>query len=84
MHAFVYASHRRPDAYLWLRQRDAFDDLPDALREQLGDLRFVLELDLDAERTLPNADAAAVLAKLTEQGWYLQLPPADATAGDEG
>lgn len=75
MQAHVYASRRQAGTYVWLCRRDDFDSLPDTLRERLGELRFVLELDLTAERRLPNADAAAVLARLEDQSWYLQLPP---------
>lgn len=76
MQCFVYASHRRPDTYLWLRQRDALDGVPGNLRQTLGELRFVIEVELDAGRRLPNADAPTVLTRLESQGWYLQMPPA--------
>ena len=36
-----------------------------------------LEVDLTPERQLPHENAAAILASLGNQGWYLQLPPAD-------
>lgn len=80
MLCFVYASPRRSDTYVWLRERDGFDVLPAGLADQLGTLRFVLEIDMTAERQLPREDAAVVLTHLAEQGWHLQLPPArDAT-----
>lgn len=77
MQCFVYASRRKPDTYVWLRQRNHFDLLPVPLLEQLGELHFVLDVDLTPERRLPREQAATVLASLQEQGWYLQLPPAD-------
>jgi uncharacterized protein YcgL (UPF0745 family) len=81
MQCFVYASRRKPDTYLWLAKRDDFDVLPDSLRGMLGELRFVLELQLDAHRQLPREDATQVLAHLREQGWHLQLPPENALTG---
>ena len=81
MHCYVYASRRKPDAYLWLAERDGFDVLPAPLREMLGELRFALELPLDAQRRLPREDAAQVLAHLRERGWHLQLPPERALGG---
>ncbi|BFI97367.1 MAG: YcgL domain-containing protein [Rhodanobacter sp.] len=81
MQCFVYASRRKPDTYLWLAERDGFDALPGSLRSMLGELRFAMELQLDAQRRLPREDAAQVLAHLREQGWHLQLPPEGALAG---
>lgn len=81
MQCYVYASRRKPDTYLWLAERDGFDVLPESLREVLSELRFALELQLDAQRRLPREDTAQVLAHLREQGWHLQLPPEGALAG---
>lgn len=83
MQCFVYASRRKADTYVWLRQRDDFDTLPEPLREKLGELRFVLEVDLTPERHLPRENPADILAHLDAQDWHLQLPPADPVhAGD--
>lgn len=84
MHCFVYASRKRAEMYVWLAERDRFDLLPDSLQRQVGDLRPVLDVHLDPQRRLPRADAATVLAALREQGWYLQLPPADPQHPDAG
>ncbi len=75
MLCFVYASLRKADTYVWLTRQDDFGVLPESLALMLGDLRFVLEVELDAQRKLPKEDAAAVLKNLQEQGWHLQLPP---------
>ncbi|QWT19211.1 YcgL domain-containing protein [Bacillus sp. NP157] len=74
MHCFVYASLRKPDTYVWLAQRDAFDRLPEPLVLLLGELRFVLEVQLTANRKLPQEDTEKVLANLNELGWHLQAP----------
>lgn len=75
MQSFVYASQRKPGSYLWLAQRDAFGQLPKSLTELLGELRFVMEVTLDATRKLPVEDIAQVREHLRTQGWHLQLPP---------
>jgi len=80
MHCFVYASLRKADTYVWLTRQGDFSVLPESLALMLGDLRFVLEVELDAQRKLPKEDVAAVLANLQAQGWHLQLPPAHALA----
>jgi len=80
MQCFVYASLRRVDSYLWLAQRDAFDTLPEPLVLLLGELRFVMEVQLDEQRRLPVEDTAQVLEHLRVQGWHLQLPPQETLA----
>lgn len=80
MPCFVYASARKDDCYLWLARRDGFDVLPATLVEMLGELRFVLEVQLDEQRRLPFEDATQVLLHLREQGWHLQVPPKETLA----
>ena len=80
MQCFVYASLRKADSYLWLARRDAFEQLPEPLLLLLGDLRFVMEVQLDEQRKLPIEDTAQVLAHLRDQGWHLQLPPQETLA----
>jgi len=75
MHCFVYASQRKADTYLWLDRRDHFDVLPAPLVLLLGDLRFVLEVELHPARRLPREDVEVVMHNLRTQGWHLQLPP---------
>jgi uncharacterized protein len=80
MHCFVYASQRKADTYLWLDRKDNFDVLPASLALLLGDLRFVLEMELHPERRLPIEDVDVVMQHLRTQGWHLQLPPQEMLA----
>lgn len=80
MQCFVYASVRKSDSYLWLAQRDGFGALPESLVLLLGELRFVLEVQLDEQRKLPVEDAAQIIKHLRTQGWHLQLPPQETLA----
>ncbi|KAF1012995.1 MAG: Protein YcgL [Stenotrophomonas maltophilia] len=41
----------------------------------LGALQFVMELTLDDNRRLAQADPVRVRAELAERGYYLQVPP---------
>lgn len=75
MHAFVYRSGRKPDTYLYLREKDAFAVVPDAVRVPLGELAFVLDVELTPERKLARADVAVVRANLERLGFHLQQPP---------
>ncbi|HEY1590031.1 MAG TPA: YcgL domain-containing protein [Rhodanobacter sp.] len=80
MQCFVYASLRKQDSYMWLAQRDALDVLPESLVLLLGELRFVMEVQLDEQRKLPVEDVTQVLEHLRTQGWHLQLPPQETLA----
>lgn len=80
MQCFVYASLRKTDSYVWLLKRDAFEVLPESLVLMLGELRFVLEVQLDEARKLPVEDTERVLRHLRDQGWHLQLPPNETLA----
>jgi uncharacterized protein YcgL (UPF0745 family) len=80
MPCFVYASLRKHDSYLWLAERDAFDVLPEPLLLLLGELRFVMEVQLDEQRKLPNEDTLQVLDHLRTQGWHLQVPQQETLA----
>jgi uncharacterized protein len=80
MHCFVYASQRKANTYLWLLQRDNFQVIPASLAMMLGDLRFVLEVELHADRRLPHEDVNVVTEHLRTQGWHLQLPPQEMLA----
>ncbi|GAP65324.1 YcgL domain-containing protein DSC_00375 [Mizugakiibacter sediminis] len=78
MQAFVYKSLAKADTYVYLRERDGFGALPAALAQMLGELRFVLAVELTAGRKLAREDAATVRANLGARGWHLQLPPGKA------
>ena len=74
MQAFVYKSLRKPDTYLYLRERDAFALLPEPVLAPLGRLEFVMELALTPERRLARVDPAVVRRNLQTQGFHLQFP----------
>ena len=75
MKAHVYKSLRKPDTYLYLRERDAFGLLPDQVLAPLGQLQWVLELDLDRTPRLARVDIEVVRVNLAGRGFHLQLPP---------
>ncbi len=77
MQAFVYKSRRRADTYIFLAARDDFACLPEALRSGLGELSFVLAVDLVPGRRLALSDPEVVRANLVQCGFHLQLPPTD-------
>ena len=77
MLCFVYKSLKKSDTYLYLGQKDDFTAVPDALVNMLGQLEYVMEVDLDRRAKLAQADIRQVRQQLQEQGFYLQLPPCE-------
>lgn len=77
MICYVYRSRRRADTYLYLPRQDDFSAVPDALMRVFGAADFALEFELTPQRRLAQADAGEVLRNLREQGFHLQMPPAN-------
>jgi uncharacterized protein YcgL (UPF0745 family) len=74
MQAFVYKSLRKPDTYLYLRERDAFALLPEQVLAPMGRLEFVMELEVTPERKFARVDAQVLRSNLAGQGFHLQFP----------
>ena len=79
MHAYVYKSQLKPDTYVYVPRRADFSALPAPLLTSLGTLAFVLEVALDAQRRLAQADPEKVRSEMSERGFYLQVPPSVAS-----
>ena len=75
MQCTVYKSLRQFDYFLYVRSDEQFERVPAGLKELLGDLQKVIELELHAERKLAQADVAQVMRQIESQGYYLQMPP---------
>ncbi len=75
MQCFVYKSLRRAETYVYLRAADRFDVLPAPIAEQLGNLAFVIEIDLSPQRKLARENVDEVMVNLIGQGYHLQFPP---------
>ena len=74
MHCVVYKSLRQFDYYLFVDRDDAFSRVPEGLKNLLGTLEKVMEVELDGTRTLAQADVEEVMKQVLEQGYYLQMP----------
>ncbi len=78
---WIYKDARRGEMYLYLAKEDGFDAAPRALIEKMGELEFVMELELHPGRKLARADVSAVIEALDRKGYYLQLPPVKIPGG---
>ena len=75
MHCTIYRSLKKADTYVFLPQGTPPESLSHAVREPLGRLEAVMELDLTQDRPLARTDAATVRHYLHTLGFYVQLPP---------
>lgn len=75
MQCAIYKGKKRPDDYLYVEKEDDFSRIPQTLLDIMGELQLVISLELSAERRLAQADVTQVMQQLSEQGYYLQIPP---------
>ncbi|WP_159567534.1 YcgL domain-containing protein [Budvicia diplopodorum] len=71
----IYRSNKRDQTYLYVENRDDFSRVPDELIKYFGKPVFVMLVSLDKRDRLALADINKVKQELTEQGFYLQVPP---------
>lgn len=75
MHCYIYKGRKKADTYLFVEKQDDFSRVPQPLLALLGRLELIMDIELDASRTLAQADPAQVIGLLREQGYFLQIPP---------
>lgn len=77
----IYRGSRRRECYLYVDHEDDLLNVPEALVESLGSLSLVMELQLSSGRRLARVEAARVLEQISDQGYFLQLPPGEVPPG---
>lgn len=75
MKCVVYKSFKQFDYFLFVKKEDEFVRVPGSLRQMLGVLEKVMDLELDESRNLAQADVLVVMQQIEERGYYLQMPP---------
>jgi uncharacterized protein YcgL (UPF0745 family) len=71
----IYKSLKKDLTFLYVKKRDDFSSVPEALMETFGTPSLVTLIDLSKKDKLALADIKKVKANLEEQGFYLQMPP---------
>lgn len=79
--ARVYKGSRRDETYLFVPAEERLGRVPPALLETMGRLELVLEIELHHGRRLAREDVQLVMRNLEDQGYHLQMPPADTWQG---
>lgn len=81
MRCFVFKSLRKADTYVYLSGREGAALLPPPMQALLGELQFLMELDLHPGRKLAVEDPEQVRANLVARGFHVQYPPDPTTHG---
>ena len=71
----IYKSAKKAQMYLFVKTRDDFSSVPEALMTMFGTPTLVTLTNLATKTKLAFADLDKVRADLNGQGYYLQLPP---------
>ncbi|ACT06847.1 protein of unknown function DUF709 [Dickeya chrysanthemi Ech1591] len=83
MYCVIYRSSRREQTYLYVEKKDDFSRVPEELMKSFGQPHLVMILPLDGSKKLASADIEKVKQMLSDQGFYLQLPPPPENLWDE-
>ncbi len=75
MLCYIYKSQKKAELYLYLNKKDDFSVLPEDLIRPLGQLSFVMELELTADKKLARENAVKVMSALESRGFFIQMPP---------
>lgn len=73
----IYKCARKTDTYLYLKVGVDVDELPEGLLQLLGELSQFMRLELSESSKLAQVKTSDVLQALNDQGYFLQMPPAE-------
>ncbi|RDV24642.1 YcgL domain-containing protein [Alteromonas aestuariivivens] len=71
----VYKTRRKEGMYLYVPGKDKFEQVPEPLLKQFGQPQLVMLLPLGKRGELAGVDKTVLEKALSEQGFYLQMPP---------
>ncbi len=71
----IYRSPKTEGMYLYVKKSEGLERVPEELLQRFGKPEPAMVLALAPERKLARVSAAAVLEKLEDSGYFLQLPP---------
>ena len=71
----IYKGSREQELYVFVPREAGEDNIPDELRERMGELKSVMTLNISPDKKLARVDARIVLRDIHEKGYFLQLPP---------
>ena len=75
MITYIFRSPKKDEMYLYLLDKNGFTELDQQLQKTFGPAEFVMMVNLAKRDKLARADIDKVKQALSEQGFYLQMPP---------
>jgi len=81
MNCVIYKGIKKEGSYLFVEDEGDIETVPEALLMALGELEFVVAIELTLQKKLAQADAAEVLKQIQVNGYYLQVPPKNPMLG---
>ncbi|HEY0209664.1 YcgL domain-containing protein [Acerihabitans sp.] len=75
MFCVIYRSTKQDQTYLYIEKKDDFSRVPPDLMARFGKPVLSMLFPLNGSKKLVAADINKVKQSLTDQGFYLQLPP---------
>jgi len=73
----VYRSPKKEGMYLYVKKQEGLERVPEALLERFGKPAHAMTLLLTPEKKLASTTPEKVAQALDDQGFYLQMPPAE-------
>ncbi len=77
MQCFIYRCNLKPDMYIYLAEKNAFDTIPREIYNTLGIIEFAMEIEISAKTRLSKENTDKVISNLKEHGFHLQLPSSE-------
>jgi len=70
----VYKSLKKDETYVFIPTETPLSDLPDELKNVLGETEMVMSLSITPEKKMARGTGAEVIKSIKEQGFHLQMP----------
>jgi len=71
----IYKSEQNPEMYLYLEKNQGLENVPEPLLKRFGKPVELMMLILEPGKRLARADVEVVLREISQNGFYLQMPP---------
>lgn len=75
MKCWIYKGKKKQDHYLFVEAENDFSRVPQSLLTLMGELIFVMTVDVTPERKLAYSNPVELIKHVEANGFFLQLPP---------
>ncbi|MEW5756023.1 MAG: YcgL domain-containing protein [Pseudomonadota bacterium] len=75
MQCWIYKGKKKQDHYLFVEAENDFSRVPATLLTLIGELVFVMTVDITPECRLATSNPVEVIKHIEANGYFLQLPP---------